>query len=144
MIKDLDINDENLDIARIQIPEGFLYVSEHGMCFVPKSHKPREKAVPSNDFLDFIAMYNRIMNRTARGDQKTLESFKARVREGWTLEDMESALKEARLDTWHRDSGFKWLTTEYITRDDKLNKYLSNRPKPKQNSQTYEELKRQQ
>lgn len=136
MLKEVDSSE--IDLIKIKIPEGYLYASDYGLAFVPKKHNRETHVHP--DFQKFVDLFNLIMNRASRGDKSSSEQFNARMKEGYTMDDFKKVITLAKLDPWHKDSNYQWLTTEYITRDKTMNKYGS--VKEKSTSETYQDLKR--
>ena len=76
-----------------------------------------------NSFVFFIAEFNRHRNSNYRGDKKTKGQFNARIKEGYTVDDMISALDEAMKKDFHINNGFEHLTPEFFTRSDKIQKF---------------------
>lgn len=62
---------------------------------------------------------------------KAKTAFKARLKEGYSYKDILTALKNAMQDEYHIENNFNHLTPEFITRADKLEKYLNHKPKKK-------------
>jgi uncharacterized phage protein (TIGR02220 family) len=79
--------------------------------------------VKSDDYSQFIAMFNSITGRQYRGDTKSKAAFNARKKQGWTLEQFDKAIRSVMTDRYHIESNFKYLTPEFITREDKLDKF---------------------
>jgi uncharacterized phage protein (TIGR02220 family) len=82
----------------------------------------------SDEFLNYISFFNNIRGTRYRGDSKTERQFKARLKEGFTPARMIEALKNAMQDAWHLETGFKYLTPEFFTRPDKLDRFLNTSP----------------
>lgn len=78
-----------------------------------------------NIFSDYIKEFNIISGKEFKETNKTLISFTARIKDGFKLKDMIKALKNAMTDKYHIDSEFNHLTPEFITRADKLEKYMN-------------------
>ena len=76
-------------------------------------------------------MFNEISGRGFRySDSKAERQFKARLKDGYTREDFANAIENLYKDQFHKDSGFKNATPEFITRPDKLEKFLLAGTKP--------------
>ena len=74
----------------------------------------------------FINKFNEITKRKFTSkDQKARRQFEARLKEGYTIENLENAIKGCLADDFHRENNYKYLTPEFITRSDKLEKYMS-------------------
>ena len=83
-----------------------------------------------NEFYDLLlSEMNRILGKSFRGDAKSRSSFAARIKDGFTVEDMISAVKNYAADPFHRDSKYKHITPEFITRADKLDKGMNMTPR---------------
>jgi uncharacterized phage protein (TIGR02220 family) len=83
-----------------------------------------------NLYVTYIRKFNEIRKTkyTAKVE-KTKKQFVARLKEGFTLENMLEALKNAMQDKFHIDNSFKFLTPEFFTRSDKIEKYLNQQTK---------------
>lgn len=51
--------------------------------------------------------------------------IKARIREGYTKEDIASCIENCVKDQFHIDNGFQYITLEYISRSSTIDKYLT-------------------
>lgn len=89
----------------------------------------RGRLVTKDSYQDFIDGYNEIMGTQKRGDVKSKKQFGARIKEGWLLSEILQALKNARKNDYHMESGYQYLTPEFITRSDKLDKFYTEKPK---------------
>ena len=84
----------------------------------------------NNSYEEFIQMVNRTLDSQFRGDAKSKKSFTARMKDGYTIEQIEIALKAAMQMDIHRQSEFTYLTPEFITRQDKLEMYVNRKSAP--------------
>lgn len=73
----------------------------------------------------FISEFQKLTGRKFRMVGKALQQFKARIKDGYTYNDILQATKNAMQEQYHRDNNFNNLTPEFITRTDKLEKYLN-------------------
>ena len=64
-----------------------------------------------------------------RGNDKTKSSFAARLKEGFTKEQICRAITNCKNDKYHIENP-QYLTIEFILRNDKLEKYLNIVPEP--------------
>ena len=62
-----------------------------------------------------------------RGDNSAKRHFGARVKEGYTREQFQTAIHNCLCDKFHKENP-KYLTPEFITRPDKLEKYINYTP----------------
>jgi uncharacterized phage protein (TIGR02220 family) len=72
----------------------------------------------------FITGFNEITDRKFRGDEKSKRQFFARLKQGYTPEQFGLAIQNCMNDEYHLQNP-KYLTPEFITRQDKLEKYLN-------------------
>jgi uncharacterized phage protein (TIGR02220 family) len=77
------------------------------------------------DFCFFIDSLNSILGKKFTKAKKYRDSFKARVNDGYSVEQMLTAIKNAKADNHHVDTGFMYLTPEFILRVDKLERFLN-------------------
>jgi uncharacterized phage protein (TIGR02220 family) len=74
---------------------------------------------------DFIKVFNNLTGKRIRIlDSKTKRQLNARQKEGFTPDDFEKAINNCLRDPFHKQNP-KYLTPEFITRADKLQKYLN-------------------
>lgn len=74
----------------------------------------------------FIKKMNEITNRKfTNRDKKAKRQFEARLKEGYTMEDLENAIRGCLADDYHKETNYKYLAPEFITRSDKLERYRS-------------------
>lgn len=85
-----------------------------------------------NIYSDYIKEFSKIRGINFKESNKTLTSFTARIKEGYTLKDIIKALKNAMTEQFHIDNQFNHLTPEFLTRADKLEKYHNYVPKKKE------------
>jgi uncharacterized phage protein (TIGR02220 family) len=74
-------------------------------------------------YVDFVAFLNGKTGRGFKGDTKSKRQFHARIKEGWTRTEFELAISNAVNDPYHKDTGYKYLTPEFLTRSDKLDRF---------------------
>lgn len=84
-------------------------------------------------YLEYISFINEKTKKNYRQTDKTKKSFCARIKDGYVLEDFKKAVEAAVSDDYHKSEGFKYLTPEFFTRADKLDKFrnMYKEPKPK-------------
>ena len=90
--------------------------------------KVKDKVIDINkeiDFDIFLDWFNKTTNRNFKSiPESTKKSFKARLKEGYTKEDICKAVINCSKDKFHIENP-KYLTPEFISRADKLALYLS-------------------
>jgi len=78
------------------------------------------------DFEKLLLIFNRILGKKAKVvSVKAKKQLRQRLKEGFEKPDIVTALKNASKDQFHIDSNYKFLTLEFITRPDKLEKFLN-------------------
>ena len=82
-----------------------------------------EKNVKEEEYADFILLLNKITGRNFKGDEKSKKQFNARKSEGFDLRKFGIAINNCFNDEFHKLNR-KFLTPEFITRSDKLQKYF--------------------
>ena len=103
--------------------------------------KKKEKKEPSTDLEPFLTIYNDVFKSKRKGNAKVARQLNARIKEGYALEDMRSAMVEAKKEQRHIENNFKWLTPEFFTRPDKLDLYTKSEVKKEQRKfTTYDDL----
>jgi len=89
--------------------------------------------VDSGEFLKYISDFNAIRGKGRyKPIDKAKKQFNERLREGFTPAQMLQALKNALQDEFHIKTKFKFLTPEFFTRADKLDKFLNANDAPLQ------------
>lgn len=76
------------------------------------------------DFDKFIDTFNRIANRNFKATQKVKASLKARLK-NYSKVDIFKAIENAHRDEYHIETNFKYLTPEFILREEKIEKFLN-------------------
>lgn len=106
-----------------------------------KENKKQEKDLPETkvsekiDFEKLLNYFNSVTNKKCKViNDKTKKQFNARLKEGYTKKDINDAIKNCYNDPYHQENP-KYLTLEFISRADKLDKY-SNYQKSKSNITT--------
>lgn len=90
-----------------------------------KEIKEKESKV-NIDSSKLLGVFNSILGKKTRVvTDKANKQIKARLKEGYTKEDIVQALKNAAKDQHHIDSNYKYLTLEFITRPDKLERFVN-------------------
>lgn len=82
-----------------------------------------EQARPVYD--NFLKFFNEKMNRAFKGCDKSRRQFAARIKQGYTAQDFAKAIEALKNDKYHIDCAFKNATPEFITRPDKLEKFIN-------------------
>ena len=77
--------------------------------------------------IDFKQLLEFINNHTGKKyrviNKNTKQKYKARLKEGFTNTDIGNAIKNAVQIKYHKENGFQYLTPEFFSRADTINKY---------------------
>lgn len=92
-----------------------------------KEYKEEDPSVvsekPQIDFDKLLSFFNETTGKNVRVvNDKTKRQFNARLKEGYTKADIFNAIKNCYNDDYHQNNP-KYLTLEFISRSDKLEKY---------------------
>lgn len=90
------------------------------------SHMENEDVNKSEyKFKEFVDDFKRLSKRTFRGCAPSKRQFAARLKEGYKRVDFVNAITNLYGDSYHIETGFKYATPEFITRSDKLEKFIN-------------------
>ncbi|MBF0651086.1 conserved phage C-terminal domain-containing protein [Dysgonomonas sp. GY75] len=87
--------------------------------------KDKENNIYKDIYVDFINSFNDVKHSGYKPTVKVERQFNARIREGFTVEDMLKALRNAMATDYHKNTGFTYLTPEFFTRSDKIELYIN-------------------
>ena len=82
----------------------------------------------TNIYPEFIGSFNRIVGSNHRPTVKVKRKFNARLNDGYTLNEMVEAVKKAKANDFlmgKNENKKRYLTPEYILREDKLDEWLN-------------------
>ena len=86
--------------------------------------EPIDKASTKVDFDKLLIAFNQITNKNCKVvNSKTRAQLKARLKDGYTKQNIKDAIINCYNDKHHKESNHKYLTLEFITRPDKLERY---------------------
>mgnify|MGYP003145187699 CR=1 FL=1 len=94
----------------------------------PKEYKKGNNK-DNNIYVSFLKHFNETIGRNFRGCAKSKRNFYARIEQGYTIKDFQKAVVSAKADKFHVDNDYKYITPEFITRQDKLDRYINQTPK---------------
>jgi uncharacterized phage protein (TIGR02220 family) len=78
------------------------------------------------DSSKLLSVFNSILGKKTRiVNAKTKSQIKDRLKEGYTKEDIVNAIRNASKDPHHIEFNYKYLTLEFITRPDKLDRFVN-------------------
>ena len=105
---------------------------------VQEKEKEKEKGKEEINNINFDKLLSFLNSKTGRNfkiiNEATKKKYKARLKEGYTKDDILNAIINAVNSDYHKENGFKYLTPEFFSRADKLNMYSSINNKPKENN----------
>jgi uncharacterized phage protein (TIGR02220 family) len=91
-----------------------------------REDKRREEKIIDIDSSKLLSLFNSILGKQTRIiNTKTKTQIKDRLKEGYTKEDIVNAIRNASKDPHHIDSNYKYLTLEFITKPDKLDRFVN-------------------
>jgi uncharacterized phage protein (TIGR02220 family) len=86
----------------------------------------RQNTSSDIDFEKMIAYFNNAFKKATRIiSEKAKANFKARMKEGYTKEDIVKVIDNCSNDNHHRDSNFKYVTLEFLSRPTIFERYAS-------------------
>jgi len=91
---------------------------------------PDSKQDINTDYNSFLNTLNQTLGKRYRGDSKSKSYFKSRLKEGFTLKDFESAIKNISNDPHHIKHFYNFATPEFVLRSDKLDRFLNMNKEP--------------
>jgi uncharacterized phage protein (TIGR02220 family) len=95
----------------------------------PKEEEEKEKEKEKEQIIDsskLLSLYNSLLGKQARVvNAKTKTQIKQRLKEGYTKEDIVNAIRNASKDPFHIESNYKYLTLEFLTKPDKLDRFVN-------------------
>ncbi len=100
-----------------------------------KEEKEEKEEINTINFEKLLSFINSKTGRDFKIINKNTKSkYYARLKEGYTKDDILKAITNAVNSDYHKENGFKFLTPEFFSRADKLNLYSSINNKPKENN----------
>lgn len=86
-----------------------------------------EKRIEDNiDSNKLLILFNSILGKQTRiVNAKTKSQIKDRLKEGYTKEDIVNAIHNASKDPHHIDSNYKYITLEFLTKPDKIDRFVN-------------------
>jgi len=92
----------------------------------------KDKPHLTDEAIDFKALldaYNKLTGKNAKVvNDKTKRQIKARFKEGYTKDDLWEAMVNCSKNPFHIEKKYNHFTLEFISRADKLDKYLTAKP----------------
>lgn len=105
----------------------------------PPSERESEIEVNNNktkvDWNALLLGFNNLTKRNIRVvSEKTKNQITARLKEGYTKDDIWNAIVNCFNDDYHKETNHKYLTLEFISRPDKMEKYSADLVKKPQDN----------
>jgi hypothetical protein len=79
-------------------------------------------ASPVDEFVDLV---NFLTGKKFKATDKVRIQWNARLKDGYTLSDAQVAIENAKIDSFHIENKYKYLTAEFFTRTDKLERWIN-------------------
>lgn len=87
----------------------------------------KDNNIINDNILDFVKLLSFINQKTGRKfktiNDKVKRKYKARLKDGYTKEDILNSIINASNLQYHKDNGCQYLTPEFFSRQDTLDKY---------------------
>lgn len=85
-----------------------------------------EGKLPKDNYALFVDYFNELTGRSFRAtDKKARRQFDYLRKEGYKREDFAKVILNAYADRYHKESNYKYLTPEFLTRSDKFDRYFN-------------------
>jgi uncharacterized phage protein (TIGR02220 family) len=89
-----------------------------------KKEKRKEKENNTIDFSSLLSFINKTTGRSFKNiNDSVKKKFNARLKDGYSKSDILSAIKNAVNNDYHKGNNFQYLTPEFFSRADTLDKY---------------------
>ena len=89
-----------------------------------KKEKVKKESASTLDFDKFLAFFNQTFNkRVTVFDTSIKNKYKARLKSGYTKENIIDAMINVSKDSFHVDTNYKHIGLDFFARPDKLTKY---------------------
>jgi uncharacterized phage protein (TIGR02220 family) len=76
------------------------------------------------DFESLLLLLQATFKRKFRVmNDKVKRSYKARIKEGYTIDDIHNAIKNCKENQFHKDNNYNYCTPEFFSRAETLDKY---------------------
>ena len=91
-----------------------------------EEEKVQEKEKTNIDSNKLLSVFNSILGKKTRVvPDKANKQLKAALKAGYSKDDIVTAITNASKDPHHVESNYKYLTLEFITRPDKLDRFIN-------------------
>ena len=94
--------------------------------------------VINNNTINFDKLLLFLNSKTKRNfkiiNEATKKKYRARIKDGYTSKDIANAIENAVNSEYHKENNFTYLTPEFFSRAETLDKYSNVNNKPKENN----------
>ena len=92
----------------------------------------------NNNTINFDKLLSFLNSKTKRNfkiiNEATKKKYRARIKDGYNSKDIANAIENAVNSDYHKDNNFTYLTPEFFSRSETLDKYSNVNNKPKENN----------
>lgn len=82
--------------------------------------------ISQSDFEAILTHINAVLGKKYRGfNDAVKKKYAARLKEGFTIDDIKKAINNASKSQNHRDNNYTYLTPEFFSRADKIEMWLN-------------------
>jgi hypothetical protein len=79
------------------------------------------------NFVDLLDFFNHTFKKQSRViNDKIKRKYQARLKEGYTKEDIAKAMRSCSVDKFHKESNYKYCTLEFFSRSETIDKHAFN------------------
>lgn len=100
-----------------------------------EEYKEVKNNISKDIYVGFIKSFNEIKGSKYKATEKVKKQFNARMKEGFTVDQMLAALKNAMQSEYHIKNNLRFLTPEFFTRSDKIELYCNDSGEKNKKSQ---------
>ncbi len=90
---------------------------------VGKPDNRYSNSIFNSNYNSFLLLLNEALKKNFKGSDKSKKQFYARMNEGRTMDEFNQAIKNAVAHEYHKETGYKYITPEFLTRADKLDTF---------------------
>lgn len=89
--------------------------------------KNKNNNIVKINFDDLLNFFNQTFHKQSRLiNDKIKRKYNARLKEGYTKDDIAKAMRSCSVDKFHKESYFKYCTLEFFSRSETIDKYAFN------------------
>jgi hypothetical protein len=81
--------------------------------------------VDSNSYSDILDIFNTIFDKKSRVISKKVATRYNEILKYFTIDDIKSAMQNAKDDEFHTDTNYKYCTIEYFSRIEQIDKWTN-------------------